>query len=66
MASIVDSIRSVYQDNYSLLKLGAFSYIMFMLYSMMSFASESFNIINFIIRQIFLITTNYSVTIFQV
>ena len=49
MASIVDSIRSVYQDNYSLLKLGAISYIMFMLYSMMSFASESFNIINFII-----------------
>ena len=29
MASIVDSIRSVYQDNYSLLKLGAISYIMF-------------------------------------
>ncbi len=49
MASIVDSIRSVYQDNYSLLKLGAFSYIMFMLYSMMSFTSNSFNIMNFII-----------------
>ena len=49
MASIVDSIRSVYQDNYSLLKLGALSYIMFMLYSMISFTSDSFNIINFIV-----------------
>ncbi len=52
MASIVDSIRSVYQDNYSLLKLGALSYIMFILYSMMSFASDSFNIMNFIIALI--------------
>lgn len=49
MASIVDSIRSVYQDNYSLLKLGAFSYIMYMLYSMMSFKSDSFNFINFVV-----------------
>ncbi len=49
MASIVDSIRSVYQDNYSLLKLGGMSYIMYILYSMMSFTSDSFNIINFIV-----------------
>lgn len=48
MASIVDSIRSVYQDNYSLLKLGALSYIMFMLYSMISIG-DSFNIVNFIV-----------------
>ena len=52
MASIVDSIRSVYQDNYSLLKLGAFSYIMFMLYSMMSFGQDAFNIVNFIVALI--------------
>ena len=49
MSSIVDSIRSVYQDNYSLLKLGAISYIMFMLYGMMSFASDSLSVINFIV-----------------
>lgn len=53
MASIVDSIRSVYQDNYSLLKLGAFSYIMFMLYSMIAIG-DSFNIINIIVSLIML------------
>lgn len=47
MASIVDSIRSVYQDNYSLLKLGAFSYIMYLLYSLIV-PSENFNFINII------------------
>lgn len=51
MASVVDSIRSVYQDNYSLLKLGALSYIMFMLYSMIS-VGDSFNVINFIVSLI--------------
>lgn len=48
MASIVDSIRSVYQDNYSLLKLGIFSYIMYLLYSLIV-PSESFSFANIII-----------------
>ncbi len=47
MASIVDSIRSVYQDNYALLKLGIFSYIIYMLYSLIV-SSDSFNLINFL------------------
>ncbi|MBS4759119.1 MAG: hypothetical protein KHX03_00260 [Clostridium sp.] len=34
MASVVDSIRSVYQDNYSLLKLGIFSYVIYLTYSL--------------------------------
>ncbi len=36
MASIVDSIRSVYQDNYSLLKLGIFSYAIYLTFSMIN------------------------------
>lgn len=34
MASIVDSIRAVYIDNYSMLKLGVFSYIIYFLYTL--------------------------------
>ena len=51
MASIVDSIRSVYQDNYALLKLGIFSYMIYMLYSL-TVVSESFNILNLIMYTI--------------
>lgn len=48
MASIVDSIRSVYQDNYSLLKLGVFSYVLYLLYSMIVH-DESFRLINVVV-----------------
>ena len=48
MASIVDSIRSVYQDNYALLKLGIFSYLIYLIYNL-TVQSDSFNIANFII-----------------
>lgn len=47
MASIVDSIRSIYQDNYALLKLGIFSYVIYMLYSLVV-SSDSFNLMNFL------------------
>ena len=53
MASIVDSIRSIYQDNYALLKLGIFSYLIYILYSL-TVSSESFNILNFMIYTIVL------------
>ena len=46
MASIVDSIRSVYQDNYALLKLGIFSYLIYLIYNL-TVQSDSFNIVNF-------------------
>lgn len=48
MASIVDSIRSVYQDNYSLLKLGIFSYFIFLLVGLIA-PSDSFNLMNVIL-----------------
>ena len=48
MASIVDSIRSVYQDNYSLLKLGVFSYVLYLLYSMIV-PGESFSLVNAVV-----------------
>lgn len=48
MASIVDSIRSVYQDNYSLLKLGVFSYVLYLLYSMIV-PGESFSLVNTVV-----------------
>lgn len=47
MASIVDSIRSVYQDNYSLLKLGIFSYLIFLIHGLIA-SSNTFNILNLI------------------
>lgn len=47
MASIVDSIRSVYQDNYSLLRLGIFSYAIYLLYALIA-SSNTFNLLNFI------------------
>ena len=36
MASVIDSIRSVYMDNYSLIKLGIFGYIIFLVFSLIS------------------------------
>lgn len=45
MASIADSIRTVYNDNFSILKLGAFSYALYLLYKLIT-PSTSFNIIN--------------------
>ena len=45
MASVIDSIRSVYTDNYSLLRLGLFSYAMYLIYTMIV-PSKSFNIVN--------------------
>lgn len=44
MASIVDSIRSVYQETFSLLKLGLFSGVIFLFFSPIM-TSYSFNII---------------------
>lgn len=48
MASIVDSIRSVYQDNYSLLKLGGFSYFIYLLIGLIT-PGENINIMNIIL-----------------
>ena len=48
MASIVDSIRSVYQDNYALLKLGIFSCLIFPILGV-NLTTKSFNFLNFII-----------------
>ncbi len=48
MASVVDSIRSVYQDNFALLKLGFFSYIIYLIVNMIV-PSDTFNFINFIL-----------------
>lgn len=48
MASIVDSIRSVYQDNYALLKLGIFSCLIFLILGV-NLTTKSFNFLNFII-----------------
>lgn len=48
MASIVDSIRSVYQDNYSLLKLGGFSYFIYLLVGLIT-PGENINIMNIIL-----------------
>lgn len=36
MASVVDSIRAVYTDNYSMLKLGIFSYLIYLIYILVS------------------------------
>lgn len=36
MASVIDSIRAVYTDNYSLVKLGVFGYLIFLIYSLVS------------------------------
>lgn len=48
MASIVDSIRSVVQDNYALLKLGGFSLLIYFLYGLTS-KTNYFNLANVII-----------------
>ena len=48
MASIVDSIRSVFQDNYSLLKLGGFSLLIYCLYCFIS-TKDYFNFANIIV-----------------
>lgn len=45
MASIVDSIRSVYTDNYSLIRLGVFSYAIYLIYKLIV-PSSDFNILN--------------------
>lgn len=45
MASVIDSIRSVYTDNYSLLRLGLFSYAIYLIYKLIV-PSTSFNILN--------------------
>lgn len=47
MASIVDSIRTVYTDSFSILKLGAYSYVLNLLYKLM-IPSAEFNFINFL------------------
>ncbi len=46
MASIFDSIRTVYTDSFSIIKLGAFSYVLNLLYKLMQ-PTAAFNIINF-------------------
>ncbi len=56
MASIIDSIRSVYTDNYSLIRLGVFSYAIYIIYTLIT-PSSSFNIINIIMW--FIITYLY-------
>ncbi len=48
MASIIDSIRSVYTDNYSLLKLGVLSYGIYALFSLTITATE-FSVLNFLL-----------------
>lgn len=48
MASIVDSIRSVVQDNYALLKIGGFSLLIYFLYGLTS-KTEYFNLANVIV-----------------
>lgn len=45
MASIIDSIRTVYTDNFSIVKLGAFSYVLNLLYKLITHTNQ-FNIIN--------------------
>lgn len=40
MASVIDSIRTVYTDNYSLVKLGVFGYLVFIIYSFVSSKPE--------------------------
>lgn len=47
MASVIDSIRSVYTDNYSLLRLGLFSYAIYLIYKLIV-PSQSFNLLNII------------------
>lgn len=48
MASVVDSIRSLYQDNFSLLKLAFFSALIFFLVNIMT-TSNSLNIVTLLI-----------------
>ena len=36
MASVIDAIRSVYQESFSLLKLGGFSFVVFSVYSILN------------------------------
>lgn len=48
MASIVDSIRSVYTDNYSLIRLGVFSYAIYMMYTII-FPTSDFNLFNILL-----------------
>lgn len=45
MASIIDSIRSVYMDNYSLIRLGVLSYAIYMIYTLIV-PSPGLNIMN--------------------
>lgn len=48
MASIVDSIRSVYTDNYSLIRLGVFSYAIYLIYKLIV-PSTDFNLFNILL-----------------
>lgn len=48
MASILDSIRTVYTDNYALVKLGLFGYLFFLIFEMsgMDVTKQPLNMIN--------------------
>ncbi len=48
MASVIDSIRAVYIDNYSMLKLGFFSCIIYALYTFVS-KSPTSNFVNYVL-----------------